>query len=152
MPFGATNFPGSLDDAASLGSLVNNCATTLAASYTSGATSIAVTDGSAFPSTGGAIFVGGERTVYSARSGNTLTIAALSNNYLAGAAVELRYDAANHNVLRAAIVALEARLGVTGDTTPGTMTKRIADLEANDAAATARAVRRGRLYAAQNLT
>lgn len=130
----ATLFPGSLDTAASLYDTVNNAESTLSGSHTAGGTTIDLTSAALFPSTGGVIYVGNERTTYTGKSSNQLTgMAVLSNNYSAGTVVAMYVDAEHHNALRGAVVAVEARVGVTGDTTAGTLTKRIADLEAGSA-------------------
>lgn len=128
----ATSFPSSLDSATTLYDAVNNATSTLSGGYSIGGTALDLTSAALFPSTGGIIYVGNERTTYTGKTSNQLTgVTALSNNYSSGTAVSMYVDADHHNALRGAIVAVESRVGVTGDTTAGTLTKRIADLESS---------------------
>ena len=127
----STTFPGTLDTAATLYDVVNNATSTLSGSHTAGGTTIDLTSAALFPSTGGVIYVGNERTTYTGKTSNQLTgMAALSNNYPAGTAVAMYVDAEHHNTLREAIVAVETTIGATGSAVAGTVTKRLADLEA----------------------
>ena len=120
MTIGATSYPGALDTAATLVDAVNNLQTTLANPYTAPATTLDLTNAAAFPANGNIIYVGGERTVYTGKSGNQLTgVTALSNNYVAGSVVEQDIDAAMLNALRDAVIALETRVGATGDAASG---------------------------------
>lgn len=128
----ATTFPATLDAAASLYDAVNNATSTLSGSHTAGGTTVDLTSAALFPSTGGIIYVGNERTTYTGKTSNQLTgMAALSNNYPAGTAVAMYVDAEHHNVLRGAIVAVETLIGATGSVVAGTVTKRLTDLEAS---------------------
>jgi hypothetical protein len=128
----ATLFPSSIDTAATLYDVVNNATSTLSGSYTAGGTTIDLASAALFPATGGIIYVGNERTAYTGKASNQLTgVTPLSNNYGSGTAVAMYVDAEHHNVLRGAIVALENRVGETGSTIAGTLTKRIADLESS---------------------
>ena len=115
MTMGSTNYPAALDDSTTLGTQVNNCGTTLASGSAIAAASLSLTDASLFPSTGGFIYVGGERALYTGKATNTLTgVSGLGNVHNAGDAVELRVDAVTFNAMRDAVVALEATVGVTG--------------------------------------
>lgn len=126
-----TNYPASLDDDASMHQLVNDLNTTVDTAYTSPATTLNVVDASAFPATGGVIYVNNERGTYTGKTGNQLTgIAGLGNNHNAGVVVEQNIDAEYHNNVKDAIVALETKMGVTSSAVAGTVIKRIADLEA----------------------
>lgn len=127
----STTFPATLDTAATLYDAVNNAESTLSGGHTAGGTTIDLTSAALFPSTGGVIYVGNERTTYTGKTGNQLTgMAALSNNYSAGTVVAMYVDAEHHNVLRGAIVAIETIVGATGSVVAGTVTKRLTDLEA----------------------
>lgn len=127
----STAFPSALDTATTLYDVVNNAQAVLSAGYTAGGTTLDLDSGSLFPSTGGIVYVGNERTTYTGKTSNQLTgVAALGSNYPSGTAVAMYFDADHIEVLRDAIIATQARVGVTGDTTAGTLTKRIADLEA----------------------
>ena len=137
----ATTFPTTQDTAATLYDAVNNATSTLSGGHTAGGTTIDLVSASLFPATGGIIYVGNERTTFTGKTGNQLTgMAVLSNNYSSGTVVAMYVDAEHHNALRGALVAVEARVGVTGDTTAGTLTKRIADLEAGSASVEAQIV------------
>lgn len=126
----STAYPTSYDTVTTLYDVVNNASATLAAGYTAGGTALDLDSASLFPSTGGIIYVGNERTTYTGKTSNQLTgVTALLNNYPSGTAVAMYLDAEHIEVLRDAIIATQARVGVTGDTTAGTLTKRIADLE-----------------------
>lgn len=126
----STAYPTSYDTVTTLYDVVNNASATLAAGYTAGGTTLDLDSASLFPSTGGIIYVGNERTTYTGKTSNQLTgVTALLNNYPSGTAVAMYLDAEHIEVLRDAIIATQARVGVTGDTTAGTLTKRIADLE-----------------------
>lgn len=126
----STAFPSALDTATTLYDVVNNAQAVLSAGYTAGGTTLDLDSGSLFPSTGGIVYVGNERTTYTGKTSNQLTgVAALGSNYPSGTAVAMYFDADHIEVLRDAIIATQARVGVTGDTTAGTLTKRIADLE-----------------------
>lgn len=106
-------YPTALDTAATLYDLVNNLTTTVGTAYTSPATSLVLADASAFPASGNIIYVGGERGLYTGKSSNTLTgVSGLGNNHNAGEAVSLFFDAAHHNTIRDAIIALETLLGI----------------------------------------
>lgn len=123
-------YPTTLDDNTTLPEAVNACSDTLSSAYTAGGTTLNLTDATLFPSTGGIIYVGGERTTYTGKTSNQLTgVAALSNNYSAGAAVRMTVDAEHINLLKDAVVALETKVGVTGSTVAGTVEKRLADLQ-----------------------
>lgn len=127
----ATSFPTSIDTAVTLHDAVNNAESTLSAGYTAGGITLDLTSAALFPATGGIIYIGNERSTYTGKTSNQLTgVTALSNNYSSGTAVAMYVDAEHHNALRGAIVAIEGRVGETGSTTAGTLTKRIADLEA----------------------
>lgn len=127
----STAFPGSLDTTTTLYDAVNNATSTLSGSHTAGGTTIDLTSAALFPSTGGIIYVGNERTTYTGKSTNQLTgMVALSNNYPAGTAVAMYVDAEHHNVLRGAVVAIETAMGATGSVVAGTVVKRLTDLEA----------------------
>lgn len=124
-------YPTTLDDNTTLPEAVNACSDTLSSAYTAGGTTLNLTDATLFPSTGGIIYVGGERTTYTGKTSNQLTgVAALSNNYSAGAAVRMTVDAEHINLLKDAVVALETKVGVTGSTVAGTVEKRLADIDA----------------------
>ena len=61
--------------------------TTLSSGYTSGATSLALTDAGDFPgdgSNGGTGYINGDEFTYASKSGNTLTVANLGKNYASG--------------------------------------------------------------------
>jgi hypothetical protein len=127
----ATTFPATLDTATTLYDAINNATSTLSGSHTSGGTTIDLVSAALFPSTGGIIYVGNERTTYTGKTSNQLTgMAVLSNNYAAGVAVAMYVDAEHHNTLREAAVAIETIIGATGSVVAGTVTKRLADLEA----------------------
>ncbi len=129
----STNYPASLDDDAKLHQLVNDLNTTTSSAYTSPATTLDLTDASAFPSTGGVIYVNNERGTYTGKTANQLTgISGLGNNHNAGVVVEQNIDAEHHNNLKDAVIALETKVGVTSSAVAGTVIKRIADLEAFD--------------------
>lgn len=126
----STAFPSALDTSTTLYDLVNNAQAALAAGYTAGGTTLDLDSAALFPATGGIIYVGNERTTYTGKTSNQLTgVTALSNNYPSSTAVVMYLDAEHVEVLRDAIIAVETRVGVTGSTVAGTLTKRIADLE-----------------------
>ena len=123
-------YPTTLDDDSTLLVAVNNCSALLAVAYTAGGTSLDLDSAGLFPSTGGVIYVGNERTTYTGKTSNTLTgVSPLSNNYAIGAVVNSPVDASHHNLLKDAVVALETKVGVTGSAVAGTLTKRIGDVE-----------------------
>lgn len=127
----STTFPTTLDTAATLYDAVNNSSSTLSAGYTAGGTTLDLTSGALFPSTGGIIYVGNERTTYTGKSSNQLTgVTALLNNYPSGTTAAMYNDAEHHNVLRGAIVAVETQIGATGSVVAGTVIKRLTDVEA----------------------
>lgn len=127
----STTFPTTLDTAATLYDAVNNSSSTLSAGYTAGGTTIDLTSGALFPSTGGIIYVGNERTTYTGKTSNQLTgVTALLNNYPSGTTAAMYNDAEHHNALRGAVVAVETIVGATGSVVAGTVTKRLSDLEA----------------------
>lgn len=129
-----TKYPAQLDDAGSLHDVVNNATSTLSVGYVSPAATLDLVSASLFPATGGILYVGGERCSYTGKTGNQLSgIAGLANNYAVGIAVAMYMDGQHHNDMRAAVVAIQTRVGVSGDTTPGTLTKRISDVEGNKA-------------------
>lgn len=126
----STAFPSALDTSTTLYDLVNNAQAALSAGYTAGGTTLDLDSAALFPATGGIIYVGNERTTYTGKTSNQLTgVTALSNNYPSSTAVVMYLDAEHVEVLRDAIIAVETRVGVTGSTVAGTLTKRIADLE-----------------------
>jgi len=124
----ATNFPTSLDTAATMHDVRNNLSTTLASAYTAPDTSLVLADASGFPITGGIIYVGGERTTYTVISSNTLTITALSNSYASGTTVEMLLDAAHHNDLRLAVIALETKVGADSSAVTSSLDYKVAQL------------------------
>lgn len=127
----STAFPSALDTTTTLYDAVNNATSTLSGSHTAGGTTIDLTSAALFPSTGGIIYVGNERTTYTGKSSNQITgMVPLSNNYPAGTAVAMYVDAEHHNVLRGAVVAIETAMGATGSVVAGTVVKRLTDLEA----------------------
>lgn len=124
-----TVYPGVLDTVTSLGELINNLSTTTSGSYTTPASTLDLTDGSSFPSTGGVIYVDNERGVYTGRTVNQLTgVTGLGNNHNAGVTVEQNYDADYPNAVIDAVIALQTKLGVTGDTTAGRIINELAKL------------------------
>lgn len=126
----STAFPSALDTSTTLYDLVNNAQAALSAGYTAGGTTLDLDSAALFPATGGIIYVGNERTTYTGKTSNQLTgVTALGSNYPSSTAVVMYLDAEHVEVLRDAIIAIETRVGVTGSTVAGTLTKRIADLE-----------------------
>lgn len=126
----STAFPSALDTSTTLYDLVNNAQAALSAGYTAGGTTLDLDSAALFPATGGIIYVGNERTTYTGKTSNQLTgVTALGSNYPSSTAVVMYIDAEHVEVLRDAIIAVETRVGVTGSTVAGTLTKRIADLE-----------------------
>jgi len=127
----AINYPASLDDDASLHEIVNDLETTLDTSYTTPASTLDLVDGSDFPTTGGIIYVDDERGAYTGRSSDQLTgVTGLASNHDAAVVVEMNIDADHHNDVKDAVVAIETRVGITSSSVAGTLTKRIADMEA----------------------
>lgn len=131
MSFGVSNFPTSLDATSNLGSLVNNVSTTLSADFDhTSDTTLSLTDGSDFPSTGGVVFVDGNRGVYTGKSGNDLTgVSGVSASASSGDDVELRYDSAHHNGLLDAILNLQDKVGIDSSAVATSLDKRVTDLE-----------------------
>ncbi len=126
----STAFPSALDTSTTLYDLVNNAQAALSVGYIAGGTTLDLDSAALFPATGGIIYVGNERTTYTGKTSNQLTgVTALGSNYPSSTAVVMYLDAEHVEVLRDAIIAVETRVGVTGSTVAGTLTKRIADLE-----------------------
>jgi hypothetical protein len=118
---GTSPYPTALDTQTSLIDARNNAGTTLSSSITDTATSMTVSDTSAFPSVG-VISSDAEIMLYSAKTSTTFTgltrgaegTTATAHN--AGAGVALRNTARMHNVLSDAVRALQAKLGITAST------------------------------------
>ena len=120
MAIGNTNYPGSLDTIVELVEAANNAASTLAATITSGSSSLEVADSTDF-STTGIVAIDNELISYTGKSGNTLTgltrglESTVAAGHSAGATVSQVITAASHNVQSAAIIALESKLGTGTD-------------------------------------
>ena len=114
---GQTAFPNALDDARSLLQAVNDLDTTLAAALTAGATSAGVTDAAGWP-VAGVFSAENEIVAYDGVSGSTLQNlqrgfdGTAAEAHSQNVAVEQRVSAVFHNALRAAIVAIETKLGI----------------------------------------
>jgi hypothetical protein len=119
---GTSSFPTSLDTVANLFEVANNATSTLASGIASGDTSLTLANASSFPSSG-AVSIDSEIIYYTGKSTNTLTGLTRGADgtsaaaHSASADVEMRYTAAHHAVLNAAIRALQAKVG-TGASTP----------------------------------
>lgn len=116
------NYPASLDTPQSLYVAVNNKATTLVGTVAPGNIDIGIVNASGLQATGGLISIGDEVIKYSTID-NTGPNPVLMNctrgfdgttaaTHSAGARVEVRWVAAHHNVLTAAIIALQTQLGL----------------------------------------
>lgn len=121
-----TNFPTALDDAISLPSGGNRAVSSLSAGIGAADTSIALVDATAFDSAG-AITIQNERIWYQGKVGNTLTGCLRGQDGSVAAthaiAVEVRqnFTAAHLSALRAAIVAIETKMGTFTDVPNGTL-------------------------------
>lgn len=150
MAVGSSQYPTSLDTAVELLTAVNNLETTLATALTIGATSAVLTSASGLPSSGvvtlyrhsGNSRIEIETISYTGISTNTLTgltrgfDSTTAQAHAVGSIVEQGVCAVFHNALRVAILALEAKQGITastptvgksliGDTTAGTSVWRV---------------------------
>lgn len=123
-----SQYPTSQDTAATLKNAVNNAQSTLNGAITNSATSIALNDASAFPSSGIVITIESEIIYCTGKSTNTLTgctrgkegttAASHSNGRAVRAAITKGY----HNDLRDAVIAVQGKLGTgTGTPTNGSM-------------------------------
>lgn len=124
---GVLNFPTALDSATSLIASANLASTTLAAPYTAGASTLTVASNVLFPTSGLLTFpTSGLILSYTGKSGLTgftgVARASTEPNNPADAsvaslaAVEQRITSGSLNVLRQALLALEAKLGIGADT------------------------------------
>lgn len=124
---GVLNFPTALDSATSLIASANIAATTLAAPYTAGASTLTVASNVLFPTSGLLTFpTSGLILSYTGKSGLTgftgVARASTEPNNPADAsvaslaAVEQRITSGSLNVLRQALLALETKLGIGADT------------------------------------
>lgn len=126
MGIATTDFPGALDSKDSLVWAANNASTTLATTINSTDTSIVLTSGAAFPSSG-IVLIDSELIAYSSKATDTLTVQAsptgrgyestTAAGHTAGAVVRLVISAASHNVQSDAIIATQTKIG-TGASTP----------------------------------
>jgi hypothetical protein len=130
MAIGQTNYPTTLDGDAELLTAHNNIGTTLNGLLSSGSSTITVYSTAGFP-TSDVIIIEGEMITYTGKTGTTFTGCTrgqfLSEGGLAASAhadlskVELLMTARHHNVLKEAIKALQAKVGVgAGPTLMGT--------------------------------
>ena len=116
MAVGTTNFPTSLDTVTELIEAANNASTTLTSSINSGVTTIPVTSTSSFSSSG-IINIGNELIAYTGKTATTFTgctrgfESTTESPQNDGAIVEQLITARSHNVLAAAIIAIENKLG-----------------------------------------
>lgn len=113
------NYPGSLSTNANLYIAVNGLQTTLAASCTSGDTTLTLTSTTGFPTTGLVTIDNTEVVSYTGISGATLTGCTRGADGTTAAAhpigvtVGLTVVAAHHNLLKDEIIAIETALGVS---------------------------------------
>ena len=123
MAVGSTQYPGSIDTTTTLLDAANNVQSTLAASLSSTATSLALASASSFP-TAGVVSIESEIIHYTNKSGNNLTgltrgaegtTAAAHNS---GRVVRMAITATYHDALRGAVVALQTKVGA-GESEPG---------------------------------
>lgn len=115
-------FPTTLDTDVDLHQVINNLSTTLNASYTTPATTVTLVDTSAFPTTGGIIYIAGERGTYTGISGNDLTgLVGIGGNYSIGATCEMLADAAHHNDIKDAVKSLQAKVGIDSSADTGSI-------------------------------
>jgi hypothetical protein len=114
---GTSAYPTSLDTISNLFEVANNAMSTLATAITSGDTSLTLANAASFPSSG-ALTIDNEIIYYTGKSTNTLTGLSRGQDgttaaaHSSGASAEMRYTAAHHAVLNAAIRALQAKLGI----------------------------------------
>lgn len=122
MATGVTNFPTSLDNAASILNQVNDCSSLLNSAITDSATSLDVVDASLFP-TAGIARIEDEFIKWTGKSTNTLTgltrgaYSSAAASHAAAADVRMTLMAGYHNVLADAMIAIETKIG-TGSSTP----------------------------------
>lgn len=117
MTIGVTNFPDSLDDLTSLIRAVNRASSTLTSPIDATVDSVTVADASMAP-IDGLFWIDAEAITFTSKTGNTLNGCSRGANgtvpasHSAGADVYFDiWAAAHHNVLAAAIVAAETKLG-----------------------------------------
>lgn len=116
MPVGTSGFPTSLDTAVELVEASNNAATTLSAQLTAGATTASVVSTALFASSG-VIVIENEIITYTGKTGTTFTglvrgfLGTTDATHAIAQDVEGIITAVDHNVLAAAIIAIETKLG-----------------------------------------
>ena len=116
------NYPASLDTPQTLYVAVNNKATTLIATLSPSNTDIGIADASQLQPTGGLVSIGDEVIKYTSidTGGHNPVLMNCLRGYdgttaavhSMGARVEVRWVAAHHNTLSAAIIALQTQLGL----------------------------------------
>lgn len=118
---GISDFPTSLDTAATLLEAANDFGTTLTEPLTASATVMSVTSTGGAPATGALTLSGSEVVFYTGKTGTTFTglvrggDGTLAAAHATGASVEAFMIARHHNVLSEAIRALQAKLGAGTD-------------------------------------
>lgn len=118
---GTVNYPTSLDDSDSLIRAGNRASTTLASTFSAGATTASLTSASAFPNSG-TFTVDNEIVYYTGKSTNDLTGCVRGREgtsdatHTSGSTVDARITARHHTVLADAIIATQTRLNKVGRT------------------------------------
>lgn len=112
----SSNFPGALDSAANLFTLVNGIATTLSAAIDNLVTTINVVDTTSFPSTGYFV-IDNEVIQYTGKTGTSFTgctrgaDGTAAASHIINSTVSAFMVADHHNILVSAIIAIQTLLG-----------------------------------------